>query len=42
MMGDVMRAACRLDPAAGFRLAEEWLQFQLSAPVEPGLNCCMW
>ncbi|XP_069810527.1 exportin-5 isoform X2 [Dendropsophus ebraccatus] len=35
MMGDVMRAACRLDPLTGFALAEEWLQFQLSAPVEP-------
>ncbi|XP_075719893.1 LOW QUALITY PROTEIN: exportin-5 [Rhinoderma darwinii] len=38
LMGDVMRAACRLDPLTSFRLAEEWLQFQLSAAVEPGLK----
>ncbi|XP_073527717.1 exportin-5 [Phyllobates terribilis] len=38
-LGDVVRAACRLDPASGFRMAEEWLQFQLSAVVDPGLNC---
>ncbi|KAM3930737.1 exportin-5 [Leptodactylus fuscus] len=39
MMGDVIRGACRVDPLAGFRLADEWLQFQLLAPVDPGLNC---
>ncbi|XP_073421022.1 exportin-5 isoform X2 [Dendrobates tinctorius] len=38
-LGDVIRAACRLDPTSGFRMAEEWLQFQLSAAVDPGLNC---
>ncbi|KAM4041690.1 exportin-5 [Anomaloglossus baeobatrachus] len=39
LLGDVIRAACRLDPMTGFCLAEEWLQFQLSAAVDPGLNC---
>ncbi|XP_056410583.1 exportin-5 [Hyla sarda] len=38
LIGDVMRSACRLDPMTGFCLAEEWLQFQLSAPSESGLN----
>ncbi|KAG9464895.1 hypothetical protein GDO78_019239 [Eleutherodactylus coqui] len=39
LIGDVIRAACRLDPFSGFHLADEWLQFQLSAPVDPGMNC---
>ncbi|KAG8534682.1 hypothetical protein GDO81_018834, partial [Engystomops pustulosus] len=39
MMGDVMRIAVRVDPLTSFCLAEEWLQFQLSAPVDPGENC---
>ncbi|XP_040286763.1 exportin-5 [Bufo bufo] len=39
LMGDVMRAACRVDPLTSFRLADEWLRFQLKAPVDPGLNC---
>ncbi|KAM5163438.1 exportin-5 [Mantella aurantiaca] len=38
MMGDVMRQACRLNPHASFRMAAEWLQFQLSAPLDPGPN----
>ncbi|XP_075060596.1 exportin-5 [Mixophyes fleayi] len=36
MMGDVMRETCRLDPQTSFRLAADWLQFQLSAPLDPG------
>ncbi|XP_072266143.1 exportin-5-like [Pyxicephalus adspersus] len=38
MMGDVMRQACRLIPHASFRMAAEWLQCQLSAPLDPGPN----
>ncbi|PIN88319.1 hypothetical protein AB205_0198680 [Aquarana catesbeiana] len=38
MMGDVMRRACRLNPHASFHMAAEWLQFQLSAPLDPGPN----
>ncbi|CAN2387514.1 Exportin 1-like protein [Pristimantis euphronides] len=39
LMGDVIRAACRLDPSTSFRLVDEWLQFQMFSPVDPGLNC---
>ncbi|KAE8600179.1 hypothetical protein XENTR_v10013121 [Xenopus tropicalis] len=36
LMGGVVRAACYLDPHTGFCIAKEWLQFQLSAPLDPG------
>lgn len=32
--------ACRLDPRTGFRMAGEWLKYQLSSPVDIGtMNC---
>ncbi|KAM4692893.1 exportin-5 isoform 2-T2 [Discoglossus pictus] len=36
MMGDVMRAACRLDPRTGFSIALDWLKYQISAPLDLG------
>ncbi|NWI97156.1 XPO5 protein, partial [Pitta sordida] len=38
--GDVMRMACRLDPRTGFRMAGEWLKYQLTAPVDTGPTNC--
>ncbi|OCT77469.1 exportin-5 isoform X2 [Xenopus laevis] len=36
LLGGVVRAACYLDPKTGFRIAKEWLSYQLSAPLDPG------
>ncbi|KAG8430021.1 hypothetical protein GDO86_018630, partial [Hymenochirus boettgeri] len=37
-MGDVVRAACRLDPKTGFRIAEEWMKYVVSQPLSAGPN----
>ncbi|XP_073484789.1 exportin-5-like [Aquarana catesbeiana] len=37
-VGNVIRLACNLNPHASFNMAAEWLQFQLSAPLDPGPN----
>ncbi|XP_063774861.1 exportin-5 [Pseudophryne corroboree] len=34
----VIREACRIDPHTSFRMADEWLQFQLCAPLDLGLQ----
>lgn len=34
--GEVIRMACRLDPRTGFRMAAEWLKYQLSSPIDIG------
>ncbi|XP_061424287.1 exportin-5 [Lethenteron reissneri] len=34
--GEGIRWACRIAPEATFQVASKWLQFQLTAPIEPG------
>ncbi|CAJ1067387.1 exportin-5 [Xyrichtys novacula] len=34
--GEVVRSACRIVPLEAFRIAAEWLQYQISSPIDPG------
>nr|XP_046258088.1 exportin-5 [Scatophagus argus] len=34
--GEVLRSACRIVPLEAFRIAAEWLQYQISSPIDTG------
>ncbi|XP_053568730.1 exportin-5 [Bombina bombina] len=36
VVGDQIRAACRVDPLSGFNIAAEWLRYQVSVPLDFG------
>lgn len=38
--GEAIRHACRLAPLEAFHFVGEWLQYQLSAPINTGNTPC--
>ncbi|KAI4875181.1 hypothetical protein NFI96_008595, partial [Prochilodus magdalenae] len=38
--GEVTRHACKIVPLEGFQIAGEWLQYQISTPVDTGSASC--
>uniref|UniRef100_A0A8B9JMA1 Exportin 5 n=1 Tax=Astyanax mexicanus TaxID=7994 RepID=A0A8B9JMA1_ASTMX len=39
--GEVVRQACKIAPFEAFQIAAEWLQYQISAPIDAGNNSCL-
>lgn len=40
--GEVVRSACRIVPLEAFRIAAEWLQYQITSPIDTGNTTCEW
>uniref|UniRef100_A0A4W5NG36 Exportin 5 n=1 Tax=Hucho hucho TaxID=62062 RepID=A0A4W5NG36_9TELE len=40
MLGEVVRNACRIVPLEAFQIAAEWLQYQISTPIDIGTTVC--
>lgn len=38
--GEVVRNACRIVPLEAFQIATEWLQYQVTSPIDPGDTTC--
>ncbi|XP_028279678.1 exportin-5 [Parambassis ranga] len=34
--GEVLRSVCRIVPLEAFQIAAEWLQYQITSPIDPG------
>lgn len=38
--GEVLRSACRIVPLEAFRIGAEWLQYQITSPIDTGDTAC--
>lgn len=38
--GEVVRSACRIVPLEAFQIAAEWLQYQITSPIDTGDTTC--
>lgn len=38
--GEVLRSTCRIVPLEAFRIGAEWLQYQITSPIDTGDNAC--
>lgn len=40
--GDIVRGACRIAPQEAFQIAAEWLQYQITIPIDTGGSKCKY